>query len=85
MRYPKPQKGNPHKLTIDQHIFPKASISRFTGENGRVQVRRKSGEQDLWLTPAIATRRIPADTRTGHLRRHFLFKNYYAGRMAAAV
>ncbi|MQA37075.1 hypothetical protein [Rugamonas aquatica] len=51
MRYPKPQKGNPHKLTIDQHIFPNACISRFAGENGTVQVRRKSGEPDLWLTP----------------------------------
>jgi hypothetical protein len=51
MRYPKPQKGNPHKLTIDQHIFPKACISRFARENGTVQVRRKGGEQDLWLTP----------------------------------
>lgn len=51
MRYPRPQKGNPHKLTIDQHIFPKACISRFARENGTVQVRRKSGEQDLWLTP----------------------------------
>lgn len=51
MRYPKPQKGNPHKLTIDQHIFPKACIARFSGENGTVQVRRKNGEQDLWLVP----------------------------------
>ncbi|MDO8065442.1 hypothetical protein [Janthinobacterium sp. SUN206] len=51
MRYPKSQKGNPHKLTIDQHIFPKACIARFIGENGTVQVRRKNGEQDLWLVP----------------------------------
>lgn len=52
MRYPMPQKGNPHKLGINQHIFPKACISRFSGKNGTVQVRRKSGEEDLWLTPA---------------------------------
>jgi hypothetical protein len=51
MRYPKPQRGNPHKLTIDQHIFPKACIARFAGEQGTVQVRRKDGEHDLWLTP----------------------------------
>lgn len=31
MHYPKPQKGNPHKLTIDQHIFPKPCISRSYG------------------------------------------------------
>lgn len=51
MRYPKPQKGNPHRLTIDQHIFPKASIARFTNELGTVQVKRKNGEPDLRLTP----------------------------------
>lgn len=51
MHYPKPQKGNPHKLTINQHIFPKACISRFARENGTVQVRRKCGEQDQWVTP----------------------------------
>ncbi|MBB5393044.1 MULTISPECIES: hypothetical protein [unclassified Herbaspirillum] len=52
MRHPKPQKGNPHKLTIDQHIFPKACISRFTDGQGTVQVRRINGDQDLWLTPS---------------------------------
>lgn len=51
MRYPKPQKGNPHKLTIDQHVFPKACISRFTGESGTVQVRRMGEELDLWFKP----------------------------------
>lgn len=51
MRYPKPQKGNPHKLTIDQHIFPRACIARFVGESGTVQVRRRSGGPDMWLTP----------------------------------
>lgn len=55
MRYPKPQKGNPHKLTIDQHIFPRACIARFSRENGTVQVRRKGGQQDLWLAPATRT------------------------------
>jgi hypothetical protein len=51
MRYPKPQKGNPHKLTIDQHIFPKASIARFTNDSGFVHVLKKNGEKDLWLRP----------------------------------
>ncbi|MYM22175.1 hypothetical protein GTP46_05910 [Duganella sp. FT135W] len=51
MRYPKPQNGNPHRLTIDQHIFPKSCIARFAGDKGTVQVRRKSGEKDLWLAP----------------------------------
>lgn len=37
------QKGNPHKLTINQHVFPKKSIDRFSDENGLVQLCRKDG------------------------------------------
>ena len=36
--YEKPQKSNPHQLTIDQHVFPVASIKRFTNITGRVVV-----------------------------------------------
>lgn len=32
------QKGNPYKLTTDQHVFPKKSISRFSDDYGLVQV-----------------------------------------------
>lgn len=35
-----PQKGNPHRLTINQHIFPRASMNRFVNERSGVQVRR---------------------------------------------
>ena len=53
MRSQKPQKGNPHKLTFYQHIFPKQSIVRFTNSNGYVQVRQTQGtrNQDLYLKP----------------------------------
>ncbi|CRL47619.1 hypothetical protein [Pseudomonas sp. URMO17WK12:I11] len=37
------QKGNPHKLTINQHVFPKKGIDRFSDENGLVQLCRKEG------------------------------------------
>jgi hypothetical protein len=37
MKSEKPQKGNPHGLTIKQHIFPTKSIDRFA-DNGIVQV-----------------------------------------------
>ncbi len=37
------QKGNPHKLTINQHVFPKKSIDRFSDDNGLVQLFRKDG------------------------------------------
>lgn len=50
MHHKKPQKGNPHKLTIDPHIFPKACISRFAGQDGTVHIRKKSGD-DLQLDP----------------------------------
>lgn len=37
MKFEKPQKGNPHNLTIKQHSFPKKSIERFAN-NGVIQV-----------------------------------------------
>lgn len=37
------QKGNPHKLTINQHVFPRKSIDRFSDESGLVQLFRKEG------------------------------------------
>jgi hypothetical protein len=36
--YEKPQRTNPHRLTIDQHVFPTARIKRFTNQLGRVCV-----------------------------------------------
>lgn len=38
MRDEKPQKGNPHRLTTNQHVFPFASISRFVRADGGVSV-----------------------------------------------
>lgn len=40
--FEKPQKGNPHQLTVNQHVFPVRSIERFTGEDKRVCVYLKS-------------------------------------------
>lgn len=36
------QKGNPHMLTIKQHVFPKKSIDRFSDGEGVVQLVRKN-------------------------------------------
>jgi hypothetical protein len=45
MSYEKTQKGNPHQLTVNQHIFPAKSISRFVNTSGRVNiVHRKIGK-----------------------------------------
>jgi hypothetical protein len=32
------QKGNPHKLTINQHVFPRKGIDRFSNDKGLVQL-----------------------------------------------
>ncbi|QXH72900.1 hypothetical protein KSS92_26890 [Pseudomonas atacamensis] len=52
MTFEPPQKGNPHKLTIKQHTFPSASISRFASEKGAVQVLRKASEKVFDAKPA---------------------------------
>lgn len=38
MKYEPTQKGNPHQLTVKQHIFPNRSISRFCNENDAVDL-----------------------------------------------
>jgi hypothetical protein len=40
-KYLKPQKGNPHRLAIRQHILPVKSIARFSKSDGRVWVFEK--------------------------------------------
>jgi hypothetical protein len=36
--YEPTQRGNPHELTIKQHVFPKRSIDRFCDSNGGVEI-----------------------------------------------
>ncbi|MBV6448171.1 hypothetical protein [Nitrosomonas sp.] len=38
MSYELPQKNNPRKIIINQHVFPAASISRFSDQKGFVSV-----------------------------------------------
>ncbi|MGN8121392.1 hypothetical protein ACTJK9_06460 [Pseudomonas sp. 22082] len=52
MTFEPPQKGNPHQLTMNQHTFPSASISRFANEKGAVQVLRKASEKVFHARPA---------------------------------
>lgn len=43
--YEEPQRGNPHRLTVYQHIFPARSIARFARSDGQVtlfDLRRRS-------------------------------------------
>ncbi|MHB8369355.1 MAG: hypothetical protein ACYDBP_06625 [Leptospirales bacterium] len=45
----KTQNGNPHMLTRNQHVFPARSIKRFTGNDDRVSVLFKEGQQQGML------------------------------------
>lgn len=47
--YERPQRHNPHQLTIKQHCFPKRSIERFTNEDGLVQVHLIEHERTVFL------------------------------------
>ena len=38
VKFEKPQKGNPHELTIRQHVLPRRSIERFVNVDGLVEV-----------------------------------------------
>ena len=48
-----PQKGNPHKLTRDQHVIPVATLVRFAGSDGLVEVHLRDGRVE----------RIPPDNQ----------------------
>jgi hypothetical protein len=38
MAFEKPQKGNPHKLTVKQHVFPRRSIERFYDSGNGIEL-----------------------------------------------
>jgi hypothetical protein len=40
-KFEKPQKGNPHRLAVSQHVFPRKSIARFAGSDGRVHIHMR--------------------------------------------
>src|SRR5258708_6080540 len=50
--YKKTQTGNPYRLPIRGHVFPSASISRFTDSNGLVEVYRLSSKSVFKARPA---------------------------------
>ena len=66
-----PQRGNPHQLTVRQHVFPRASIVRFLG-GGRIDVidfkrgltRRAGPDDDIEqirarAQPALGDQQMP--------------------------
>jgi len=51
MKYEPVQKGNPHSLVINQHIFPKRSIERFCERVGSVDLLILTSKKRLQLKP----------------------------------
>lgn len=51
MAFDKPQKGNPHGLTVIQHTFPRASIARFADDDGCVSVSHIPTTKQFRLPP----------------------------------
>ena len=51
MRYERTQSGNPHRLTINQHVFPKASIARFAQDDGLVAICLLEQQRTVRLPP----------------------------------
>ena len=49
--FEKPQKDNPHQLTVDQHVFPRRSIERFIDEADKVCVYLKSKKASFRVAP----------------------------------
>jgi hypothetical protein len=47
----KTQAGNPHRLTVRQHVFPAKAIGRFVGTDGKVAVRHIRAENEFRLFP----------------------------------
>ena len=51
MKTQRPQRGNPHRLTVEQHVFPARSIERFAAADGKVSVRLRHTNKQLRLRP----------------------------------
>lgn len=47
-----PQAGNPHGLTVNQHVFPAASIARFCNADGVTDVLRYSPRKRFLAKPS---------------------------------
>lgn len=44
-KYEKPQKGNPHQLTVNEHVWPWKGIARFANADGVVSLFDKKRQQ----------------------------------------
>ncbi|HEV7607883.1 MAG TPA: hypothetical protein VGO61_11130 [Steroidobacteraceae bacterium] len=51
MRFEKTQRGNPHQLVVQQHVFPLVSIERFCSPRRRVEVCQLGKNKTMTLKP----------------------------------
>lgn len=51
MVYEKPQKGNPNRISVKQHVFPKRCISRFVNKDGFVHLHLKEQKKTISVKP----------------------------------
>ncbi len=51
MKYEKPQKGNPHSIVINQHVFPSKSIEKYVNKKGFVEVFIKKKSKKISAKP----------------------------------
>jgi len=51
MKFEKPQKGNPHKIVVNQHIYPRMCIERFSNESGFVELNNLIANKVLPVRP----------------------------------
>jgi hypothetical protein len=70
VKYEKTQPGNPHKLTVDQHVMPVGTIRRFAGADGRVEVQLAGNPNLIRLNPRNGMFRT---RRTWHEKAERLF------------
>ncbi len=63
----RPQKGNPHNLTRDQHVIPESTLHRFAGADGLVEVhfrdsrvRRVATDNELFSVDRLWDQRSEA-------------------------
>jgi hypothetical protein len=71
-KYERPQKGNPRGLAIKQHVFPVASIARFTNSDGRVTLFEGARVQKRTAAPGdlifCARRAWDHKAETGYMK-----------------
>jgi len=80
MKYQKTQKGNPYSLTVDQHVFPVASLRRFADKGGSVWVTRRGWREPKKLSPRAS---IFCARRAWDQRSEYGYMRHIEGRFQA--